>query len=72
MLNLCTPCQIISKTDMEFKVLTPIEDSITVFQAVGEKPEFFSVYKMYEKALMVKPGDKFRMNMSILPLIKVM
>lgn len=57
-----TPRQMITQTDLEFKGLTPTEKTVTAFRAVGEKPEFFSTYKLYEKATRVKPGDKFRMS----------
>ncbi len=57
-----TPRQMITQTDLEFKGLKPTEKTVKAFRAVGEKPEFFSTYKLYKKATRVKPGDKFRMS----------
>lgn len=52
----------IVESDMEFKALKPTTEPYVVYRAVGEKPDFFSTYKFYEKATQVKPGDKFVMN----------
>lgn len=57
-----TPKEIITQTDLEFKGLKPTEKAVTAFRAVGEKPEFLSTYKLYEKAKHVKVGEKFRMS----------
>lgn len=54
--------RMISETDFEFKSLLPTTENHTVFRAIGEKPEFFSEFKFYEKARRVKPGDIINMN----------
>lgn len=52
-----TPREMIFKTDMEFKSLNPIEKPLKVFRGIGEKPEFFSTYKFYQKGLNTQKGD---------------
>ncbi len=57
-----TPREMITETDCEFKELRPLEFDLHVFRCVGEKPDFFSTYKLYQKALDVKKGETIRMN----------
>ena len=52
-----TPRQMITKSDIEFKTLTPLQDNLTVYRCIGEKPEFFSEYKLYKQRLNIKPND---------------
>lgn len=57
-----TPRQIITKTDFDFRRLVPIEEDMHVYRCIGEKPEFFSEYPLYQKALKVKKGDVIMMR----------
>lgn len=52
-----TPREMITTTDFEFKSLKPTTEKITAFRCIGEKPEFFSEYKLYQKRLGIKKGD---------------
>ncbi len=52
-----TPRQMITLTDFEFKTLKPTEKDLKVFRCIGEKPHFFSEYKLYSKRLNIKKGD---------------
>ena len=52
-----TPREMISLTDIEFKKLKPTEKPLNVIRCIGEKPDFFSEYKLYKKRLDVKAGD---------------
>lgn len=45
------------ESDIEFKRLKPTQEKLTVYRCVGEKPSFFSEYKMYQKRYNTKPGD---------------
>ena len=51
------PKEMISLSDMEFKRLKPIEAPITAFRCIGEKPDFFSEYKLYQKRFNIRKGD---------------
>lgn len=55
-LNL-TPRKMITLTDIEFKKLKPTTKNIQAFRSIGEKPNFFSEYKLYKKRLDVKKGE---------------
>lgn len=55
--NEMTPREMIRLTDMEFKELKPTEKTLNVFRCIGEKPDFFYEYKLYNKRLGVKKGD---------------
>ena len=57
-----TPREIISLTDMEFKELKPTEKTLHVIRCIGEKPDFFSEYKLYQKRLGIKKGDVIDMK----------
>lgn len=57
-----TPREIISLTDMEFKKLKPTEKTLNVIRCIGEKPDFFSEYKLYKKRLDIKKGDVIDMK----------
>ncbi len=57
-----TPREMISMTDFEFKRLKPLEQKMHVYRAIGEKPEFFSEYKLYQKAKDIKKGDVMMMR----------
>lgn len=57
-----TPRQIITKTDLDFRRLVPTEEDMHVYRCIGEKPEFFSEYPLYQKALNVKKGDVIMMR----------
>lgn len=52
-----TPREMISKSDFDFKSLKPLEEKITAYRCVGEKPQFFSDYPLYKKRLQIKKGD---------------
>lgn len=52
-----TPREMISLTDIEFKNLKPTEKPLKVIRCIGEKPDFFSEYKLYKKRLDIKAGD---------------
>lgn len=52
-----TPRAMIRLTDMEFKELKPTEKALNVIRCIGEKPDFFSEYKLYKKRLGIKKGD---------------
>lgn len=52
-----TPRDMITLTDVEFKSLKPTTKTIQVFRSIGEKPDFFSVYKLYKKRLDIKEGE---------------
>lgn len=52
-----TPREMIRVADFEFKNLKPLEQKMTVYRAIGEKPDFFSEYPLYCKKLGVKKGD---------------
>lgn len=56
------PKEMISLSDMEFKRLKPIEVPITAFRCIGEKPDFFSEYKLYQKRFNIKKGDIINMR----------
>lgn|SRR5574344_316230 len=53
---------IIKSTDIEFRRLKPIPEKITVYRCVGEKPDFFSEYKLYKKRFNIKKGDVINMQ----------
>ncbi len=55
-LNL-TPRDMITLTDIEFKTLKPTTETIHAFRSIGEKPDFFSEYKLYKKRLDIKKGE---------------
>ncbi len=57
-----TPREMISMTDFEFKRLKPLDQNLNVYRAIGEKPEFFSEYKLYKKAKDIKKGDVMMMR----------
>ena len=57
-----TPREMISMTDFEFKRLKPLEQKMHVYRAIGEKPEFFSEYKLYQKARDIQKGDVMMMR----------
>ena len=57
-----TPREMITKTDFEFKSLMPLGQDMKVFRGIGEKPDFFSTYKLYQKALNIKKGETIRMS----------
>lgn len=57
-----TPREMIRLTDMEFKELKPTEKTLNVFRCIGEKPDFFSEYKLYKKRLGIKKGDLIDMK----------
>ena len=57
-----TPRKMISKTDFEFKILKPQDKELTVYRCIGEKPDFFSEYKLYQKRLNIKKGDIINMR----------
>ena len=57
-----TPREMISMTDFEFKRLKPLEQKMYVYRAIGEKPEFFSEYKLYQKARDIQKGDVMMMR----------
>lgn len=52
-----TPRQMITKTDFEFKTIAPTDQKIVVYRCIGEKPEFFSEYSLYNKSLNVQKSD---------------
>ncbi len=52
-----TPRQMITKSDIEFKNLKPLKNNLTVFRCIGEKPDFFSEYKLYQKRLNIKRNE---------------
>ena len=56
------PKEMISLSDMEFKRLKLIEAPITAFRCIGEKPDFFSEYKLYQKRFNIKKGDIINMR----------
>lgn len=49
--------EMIRETDWQFKSLKPTAEKMYTYRCIGEKPEFFSEYKQYKKALDVKKGD---------------
>lgn len=49
--------EMVRVTDMEFKELRPTEKILNVTRCIGEKPDFFSEYKLYAKRLGIKKGD---------------
>ena len=57
-----TPKEMISMADIEFKRLKPTEEPIKAFRCIGEKPDFFSEYKLYQKRLNIKKGDTINMR----------
>lgn len=57
-----TPREMISVTDFEFKKLNPTTEKITAFRCIGEKPKFFSEYKLYKKRSTIKKGDVIDMK----------
>lgn len=46
-----TPRDMITLTDIEFKSLKPTTETIHAFRSIGEKPDFFSEYKLYKNDL---------------------
>ena len=57
-----TPKEMISMADIEFKRLRPTKEPIRAFRCIGEKPDFFSEYKLYRKRLNIKKGDTINMR----------
>lgn len=57
-----TPRKMISRTDFEFKTITPTDQKIVAYRCIGEKPDFFREYGLYKKSLNVKKGDTVVMN----------
>ena len=57
-----TAREMIQLTDFEFKRIKPTEEKLNVFRCIGEKPEFFSEYKLYQKRLDIKPDDIINMR----------
>lgn len=57
-----TPREMISKTDIEFKLIKPTEQNLKVYRCIGEKPDFFSEYNLYKKRLNIKKGDVIDMK----------
>ncbi len=57
-----TPRQMITKTDIDFKSLPPLEAPVTAYRCIGEKPDFFSEYKLYKKRLNTQKGDVINMR----------
>lgn len=54
--------EMIRETDFEFKSLKPTTKKMITYRCIGEKPEFFSEYKMYQKAKNIKKGDIITMR----------
>ena len=52
-----TPREMIFQSDFEFKSLKPLEEKLTAYRCIGEKPQFFSDYPLYKKRLQIKKGD---------------
>ncbi len=52
-----TPREMIIETDFDFKELKPTAEKLNVFRCIGQKPEFFSEYKLYQKRCAIKKGD---------------
>lgn len=57
-----TPRDMITLTDIEFKTLKPTTETIHAFRSIGEKPDFFSEYKLYKKRLDIKNGETIDMK----------
>ena len=57
-----TPRDMIKRADTEFKRLNPTEETLNVFRCIGEKPDFFSEYKLYQKRLNTNSGDIINMR----------
>src|SRR5574344_1196208 len=53
--------EIIKASDVEFKCLKPTEEKMTVYRCIGQKPNFFSEFKLYEKRYNTKKGEIRRM-----------
>lgn len=57
-----TPREMITLTDIDFKKLKPTTEPIKAFRSIGEKPDFFSEYKLYKKRLNIKKGETIDMK----------
>ena len=57
-----TPREMIKLTDSEFKRIKPTEKNTIAYRCIGEKPDFFSEYKLYRKRLNIKKGDVINMR----------
>lgn len=57
-----TPREMITQTSFEFKRLKPIKEKLTAIRCIGEKPDWSSDYKAYQRLLAVKNGDTIRLN----------
>lgn len=51
------PREMISETDFEFKSLSPTKEDLHTYRCIGNKPDFFSEYKLFQRAKSVKAGD---------------
>lgn len=56
-----TPREMIFKSDFAFKSLSEVGERLTAYRSIGEKPEFFAEYKIYQKARSIKKGDIINM-----------
>lgn len=57
-----TPREMITLSDVQFKALKPTTEAMTVYRGIGEKPDFFSEYKLYKQRLGIKKGDVIDMK----------
>ncbi len=60
--NGLTPREMIKLTDFEFKKIKPLDEKLTVYRCIGEKPEFFNEFKLYKKRLDIKENDIINMR----------
>lgn len=54
--------EMIRETDFDFKSLKPTEEKLYVYRCIGEKPNFFTEYKQYLKALNTQKGNLITMR----------